>query len=187
MASLDTISQDLVIEIGSYLAFFDKVSLSLTSKTCRAKLGAFNCPDYTSWAAYLCLNAHIYPTYQQIYLLPEFDLGIYNFYTYLIHESSPPLHERTVLRKFELLEKQLELYYSSFKKQEWFEDPNVGGLCLEKPTRSNSSNEALGSYNPDMLLRPYFPGLEYPENTLAKLYLRRIMDILEAAFRKKGS
>ena len=193
MASLDTIPQDLVIEIGSYLAFFDKVSLSLTSKTCRAKLGAFNCPDYTSWAAYLCINAHIYPSYQQIYLLPEFDLELSKFYDYLMHESSPPLHNRSVLRRIELLELQLGLYYSSFKEQEWFEDPNVGGLRLEKPTRRRSSNEEAppsnqpsASYNPDLLLRPYFPGLKYPENTLAHLYLMRIMGILETAHRRKS-
>lgn len=184
-------------EIGDYLAFFDKVSLSLTSKTCRAKLGAFNCPDYLSWAAYLCLNAHIYPSWQQIYLLPNFDLALHNVYTHIMQQSSPPLGEG-VLKKFQMLDFQLSLYYSSFKEQEWFEDPNVGGLRLEKPTRPNcsnlekptwpsSSNPSRGSFKPEMFLRPYFPGLEYPENTLANLYLRRFMDILEAAYRRKES
>ena len=91
------------------------------------------------------------------------------------------------LKKIGMLEFQLGLYYSSFTEQEWFKDPNVGGLRLEKPTKPSSSSQALAPYRPEMLLRPYFPGLDYPENTLAKLYLRRIMDILEAAHRRKGS
>ena len=187
MPTLDTIPADMLREIGDYLAFFDKVSLSLTSKTCRAKLGAFNCPDHLSWAAYLCINAYIYPSYQRIYLLPEYDLGIPMFYKYLLHDFSPPLFEGIVHKKFEMLEYLLGLYYNSYTKQEWFEDPNVGGLRLEKPTGPSSSNQALGSFKPDIMLKTYFPGLEYPDNTLAKLYLRRIRAILEAAYRRKGT
>ena len=103
-----------------------------------------------------------------------------------MQQSSPPLGEG-VLKKIQMLEFQLGLYYNSFTKQEWFEDPNVGGLRLEKPTKSSSSNQASASYKPDLLLRPYFPGLKYPENTLAQLYLGRIMDILEAAHGRKAN
>ena len=186
MPTLDTIPADMLREISDHLAFFDKVSLSLTSKTCRAKLGAFNCPDYLSWAAYLCLNAHIYPSYQQIYLLPKFDLALHNVYTYIMQQSSPPLGEG-VLRKIHMLEFQLGLYYNSFTEQEWFEDPNVGGLRLAKPTKPSSSNQASASYRPDLLLRPYFPGLKYPENTLAQLYLGRIMQILGRKGTQEGA
>ena len=60
----------------------------------------------------------------------------------------------------------------------------MGGLRLKKPTKLNSLNQASASnkpsasYKPDLLLRPYFPGLKYPENTLAQLYLKRMLEIL---------
>ena len=183
MASLDTIPQDLIIEIGSYLAFFDKVSLSLTSKTCRAKLGAFNCPDYTSWAAYLCINAHIYPPYQQIHLLPVGALDYPPTHDRFMHESSPRPQHWWVPRRMELLELKLGSFYS--KNEECFKDFNVGGLRLKKPTRPSTlneeaprSNQPSASYKPDLLLRPYFPGLKYPENTLALFYVRHIKRVL---------
>ena len=170
-------------EIGDYLAFFDKVSLSLTSKTCRAKLGAFDPPDYTSWAAYLCINAHIYPSDQQVYLLPDFDLRLLKIYTFLMDETSPLLDSPMALLKLELLEYSLILYYCYFPAQEWLKNANVGGLRLMKPIKLNSSDEATpwnqssASYKPDLLLRPYFPRLKYPENTLAHLYLRHMLEV----------
>lgn len=181
MPSLDTIPPEIFQDIGSYLAFFDKASLSLTSKKCRALLGPFDCPDYTSWAAYLCINAHCYPSYQQIYVIPDMyhdtvycNTSLNNVYSFFCTDSM-------VLERFEKLESEFRSYYSSFTKQEWFEDPNVGGLRLEKPTKSGSSNRALVSLRPSPLLSHYFSELEYPRCTLAYFYEQCFGDILEAA------
>ena len=155
MSSLDTIPPEIFQEIGSYLAFFDKASLSLTSKSCRALLGPFDCPDYTSWAAYLCINAHCYPSYQQIYVIPENDRKTDTCYEFLPYVFSRHLEEEFQLKILEYLERELCLYYRSFTKQEWFKDPNVGGLRLEKPTKLGSSSQALASLEPSPLLSHY--------------------------------
>ncbi len=185
MPSLDTIPPEIFQEIGSYLALFDKASLSLTSKSCRALLGPFDCPDYTSWAAYLCINAHCYPSHQQIYVMPETDQKTGTFYRFLPYIFSQPRKDELVLKIFGSLERKFCSYYRSFTKQEWFKDTNVGGLRLEKPTKPGSSSQAWASLRPSPLLSHYFPGLEYPECTLAHFYMRRFKEIVEAA--KLGS
>ena len=180
MPSIDTIPPELLQEIGSYLAFFDKASLSLTSKSCRALLGPFDCPDYTSWTGYLCINADCYPAYQQIYLIPELKhrKDVFQFLKYLY---SRPRCEHRVLKRFESLEDQLHCHYSFIAKQEWRKDANVGGLRLEKPTNPCSSHQPLASLRPSPLLSDYFPGLKYPECTLAHFYMRHFGEILDAA------
>ena len=180
MPSLDTIPPEIFQEIGSYLAFFDKASLSLTSKSCRALLGPFDCPDYTSWTGYLCINAHCYPAYQQIYLIPELKHRK-DVFQFLKHLYSRPRCEHRVLKRFESLEDQLHCHYSFIAKQEWRKDANVGGLRLEKPTNPRSSHRPLASLRPSPLLSDYFPGLKYPECTLAHFYMRHFGEILDAA------
>ena len=180
MPSLDTIPREIFHEIGSHLAFFDKASLSLTSQNCRALLGPFDCPDYTSWAGYLCINAHCYPSYQQIYVMPEITLHLARCDTCYCIAFSRGGDREGEFREFEYLEHQFRVYYTSFAKQEWFKDPNVGGLRLEKPTKPRSSNQALALLKPWPLLMCYFPGLEYPECTLAYFYLRQFVKILDA-------
>ncbi len=181
MPSLDTIPPELFREIGSYLAFFDKASLSLTSRKCRALLGPFDCPDYTSWAGYLCINAHCYPSYQQIYVIPDITLYLATSDEFRYREFSRRRNGHAVRQRFEYLENQFRLYYSSFTEQKWFKDPKVGGLRLERPMKPSSSNQALASLKPSPLLSCYFPGLKYPECTLAYFYLTYFVKILDAA------
>ena len=178
--SLDTMPPELFQKIGSDLAFFDKASLSLTSKKCRALLGSFECPDYTSWAAYLCINAHTYPPYQRTYLMPEM---MYQeevqLFAFLDHAVSPnPPSESMVLETFEEVEGLFRSYYSTCMKQAWFKDPKVGDLRLDKPTKPGSPIQGLASLRPLPLLSHYFPGQEYPECTLAYFYAERFWKYL---------
>lgn len=181
MPSLDTVPPEILQEIGSYLAFFDKASLLLTSKKCRSLLGPFDCLDYISWAGYLWINGHRYAPYQQIYLVPDIELRS-DLYFFLFRQySQPSFPTKVVLKRFEYLEKRLCLHYSSLAKQEWFNNPNVGGLRLEKPPNPRSSYQPLASLRPSPLLSEYFPGLKYPECTLAHFYIRHVGKIRMAA------
>ena len=96
--SLDTLPPEILQEIGSYLAFFDKASLSLTSKNCRALLGSFDCPDYIPWAAFLCINAYCYPSNQWIHMLPDVHEKEADFYPFFINLFSPCRAERDIRR-----------------------------------------------------------------------------------------
>ena len=178
MPSLDTIPAEIFQEVGSYLAFFDKTSLSLTSKKCRALLGHFDCPDYFSWTGYLAMNTNCYPSYQQAYLLPKFKHPID---WYIFHDSfSPrPIYKDYAMERVESLEKRLRLHHSSLAKLGWFEAANEDGLHLEKPTNPRSSSQPMASFGLSPLMSEYFPGREYPECTLAYFYLKYIKEIVK--------
>ena len=178
MPALDSMPAEIFQEIGSYLAFFDKTSLSLTSKKCRTLLGPFDCPDYFSWAGYLAMNTHCFPSDKQTYLIPEVEWGndLRTFHNSLILRS---VNKDVVLGRVESLEGQLRLHYSSLAKLGWFKDANEDRLRLEKPTNPHSSHQSLASLGLSPLMSEYFPGLKYPQCTLAYFYIKHIKEIVK--------
>lgn len=70
MASLENLPPEMFQEIGSYLYFFDKKSLAVTSKQCHALLGLVRCPDRLSWIVYVCRSSQTQPYFQKFPLNP---------------------------------------------------------------------------------------------------------------------
>lgn len=62
MSLLENLPIELVQGIGSYLDFFDKMTLSVLSKSCHAHIGRVKCPDKLSWIIYACIVETKYPS-----------------------------------------------------------------------------------------------------------------------------
>jgi len=54
MTLLEKLPIELLHEVASYFAFFDKKALSAVSKKLCARLGPLKCPDGLSWIIHLC-------------------------------------------------------------------------------------------------------------------------------------
>ena len=59
MAMLENLSVEVLHEVVSSLAFFDKKALSTTSKLLHSKIGPLKCPNISSWMIHLCRSLPI--------------------------------------------------------------------------------------------------------------------------------
>lgn len=54
MSVLEALPIELFGEMASYLNFWDKKALSITSKCCHTMIGRFECPNQLTWLIYQC-------------------------------------------------------------------------------------------------------------------------------------
>ena len=71
MATLERLPAELLHEVASYLAFFDRKALSITSKSLHSQSGPLKCPNKSEWIIHLCQSL---PTCADHWLILHWDL-----------------------------------------------------------------------------------------------------------------
>ena len=165
-------SFELFLQIIDYLSFFDKKALAGTSKRCNYAIGPIKCPDRLSWMVHLCIIRRL-PVYERMFKDPWSTWGRIGEFRHTDHMFQRRL--KVLMRDSINSElRTVDEHYTTFYTQSHGLSARTGLSWWQHTNPISQAGQSSDTYEP--LLEVYFPGVGYPESTLAHFHFAQLLD-----------